>query len=144
MRGFGFILPVAAAGLALTTTVTHVQAQRVSQGSFRPAEVSVTGGFELLKQGDQKLLRLSRDFSTSTQAPDLFLTLGRSSTPLSNSKPPAYPLQKGSYTLIAPLKASQGAQTYAIPGSIDMSQYGSVIIWCRKFNATMAWAELTF
>jgi len=62
--------------------------------------------------------------------------------PLAGSKPPAYPLKPGTYTVLAPLKAPSGAQTYVLPASLDLATQKSVLIWCEQFNATMAWAPL--
>lgn len=114
----------------------------VKGGSFRAAEAPVRGAFTLEKRDNRQLLRLSDDFRTNDRAPDLKLTLGRSATPIAGSPAPAYPLKEGTYTVIAPLRASAGGQTYELPAGIDLSRYGSVIIWCEQFNATMAWAPL--
>jgi hypothetical protein len=88
------------------------------------------------------MLVLSSDFKTNDMAPDLKVIFSPSTTPLASTKAPAFPLKPGSYTILAPLKSSSGAQSYVIPASIDLSKQGSVLIWCQKFNATMAWAPL--
>jgi hypothetical protein len=75
-------------------------------------------------------------------APDLKVIFSPSTTPLASTKAPGFPLKPGSYTILASLKSSSGAQTYTIPDSIDLKAQGSVLIWCKKFNATMAWAPL--
>ncbi|HYX14670.1 MAG TPA: DM13 domain-containing protein, partial [Nostoc sp.] len=41
-----------------------------------------------------------------------------------------------------PLKKYSGAQTYSIPQSINLADYKSAAIWCRKFNATFGAANL--
>ncbi len=110
--------------------------------TFRRAEKPVSGGFTIKTKDGKTLLILSKDFKTSESAPDLKVVFSRSTTPLAMSKPPAYPLKPGSYTLLAPLKSSQGGQTYVIPPSIPLNQQGSVLIWCKQFNSTMAWAPL--
>lgn len=117
-------------------------AKQLHSGSFREAEKPVEGGFTIRREGQRTLLMLSEDFSTSRTAPDLKVTFGRAANPLSNSRPPAYPLQEGTYTVIAPLRAVSGAQTYELPADFDLADYGSLIIWCEQFNATMAWSPL--
>ena len=97
----------------------------MAKGSFRMAEKPVSGGFLI-----------------HSEAPDLKSVFSASTTPLASTKPPGYPLRPGSYTILAPLKTSMGGQSYTIPASIDLSKQGSVLIWCEKFNATMAWAPL--
>jgi hypothetical protein len=111
-------------------------------GTFRKAEAPVQGGFTIRRDGSRTLLVLSDDFSTKAEAPDLKLALGREANPIAGSRPPAYPLQEGSYTVIAPLKAASGGQIYELPAGFDLAGQGSVIIWCEQFNATMAWAPL--
>ncbi len=135
----------AAAALVLSgTTMLAAQAMEPQQqrGTFIKAEAPVSGGFVIRNEGGKRLLMLSRDFKTNDMAPDLKVAFSPSATPLAGSKPPAYPLKPGSYTVLAALKASKGGQTYVIPASIDLSKQKSVLIWCRQFNATMAWAPI--
>lgn len=114
----------------------------LARGSFRQAEAPVSGGFQIRTEAGRKVLVLSDDFRTNDKAPDLKVVFSRSANPLAASKPPAYPLQAGSYTILAPLKSPSGAQSYPIPASLDLGRQGSVLIWCRQFNATMAWSPL--
>ncbi|MCP9886464.1 DM13 domain-containing protein [Cyanobium sp. ATX 6A2] len=118
------------------------QAAETTTHTFRQAEKTVRGSVTVRRDGDRTLLVFSDDFRTSESAPDLKVAVSPSSTPLVGSKPPAYPLQEGSYTVIAPLRSASGAQTYVLPDSIDLNRQGSVLIWCEQFNATMAWAPL--
>ncbi|WP_255092790.1 DM13 domain-containing protein [Synechococcus sp. J7-Johnson] len=110
--------------------------------SFRKAEAPVSGSFMVKKEGGKQMLVLSSDFKTNDMAPDLKVIFSPSATPLVSTKAPGYPLKAGSYTILASLKSASGAQSYVIPASIDLSKQGSVLIWCKKFNATMAWAPL--
>lgn len=128
-------------GIAQATPVL-IAADPMLKGSFRQAEAPVSGSFVIRKEGGKQQLVLSSDFKTNPEAPDLKVVFSPSATPLAGSKPPAYALKPGSYTVLAPLKSAMGAQAYTIPASIDLSRQGSVLIWCQKFNATMAWAPL--
>jgi hypothetical protein len=112
------------------------------QGTFIKAEAPVSGSFVIKNEGGKKLLTLSKDFKTNDMAPDLKVIFSPSATPLASTKAPGYPLKPGSYTVLASLKSSQGGQTYVIPASLDLSKQKSVLIWCQKFNATMAWSPL--
>ena len=47
------------------------------------------------------------------------------------------------YLEIAPLQSFRGQQRYLIPEDIDLATYSSVAIWCRQFNVTFGYAELT-
>ncbi len=112
------------------------------QGPFQMAEAPVAGSFSIKKEGGRQVLSLSSDFKTNDKAPDLKVIFSPSKTPLATTKAPGFPLKPGSYTILASLKSSQGAQSYEIPASIDLKAQGSVLIWCKQFNATMAWAPL--
>lgn len=112
------------------------------EGTFRPAETPVRGGFRIRQAETKVILELTSDFKTNDLAPDLKIAFGSSRTPLATSTPPAYPLAEGTYTVLAPLQSPSGAQAYVIPRSIDLARQGSILIWCEKFNATMAWAPL--
>jgi hypothetical protein len=114
----------------------------MAKGSFRKAEAPVTGGFTISEEGGKKVLTLSSDFKTNDMAPDLKVIFSPSATPLAATKAPGFPLKPGSYTVLASLKSSKGAQSYVIPASIDLKAQKSVLIWCQKFNATMAWSPL--
>ncbi|MCU0529516.1 MAG: DM13 domain-containing protein [Cyanobium sp. Prado107] len=128
--------------LLQATTTMPSRAAETTTHTFRQAEKPVRGSVTVRRDGNRTLLVFSADFRTSESAPDLKVAVSPSSTPLAGSKPPAYPLKPGSYTVLAPLKSASGAQTYVVPASIDLSRQGSVLIWCEQFNATMAWAPL--
>lgn len=134
-------LPSKPTGSAASSTVKLIGAA-TTKGIFRPAETPVRGGFRIHQSGATVTLALTSDFKTNDLAPDLKIAFSPSRTPLAMSKPPAYPLEEGTYTVLAPLRATSGAQSYVIPSSIDLARQGSVLIWCERFNATMAWAPL--
>lgn len=137
-----------ARGLAVlalgASSVLAVQAAEMGahSGTFQKAEAPVSGSFMIKKEAGRQVLLLSSDFKTNDSAPDLKVAFSPSAKPLAMSKPPKYELKAGSYTVLAPLKSSKGAQRFVIPASIDLSKQKSVLIWCQKFNATMAWAPI--
>ncbi|MCP9797869.1 MULTISPECIES: DM13 domain-containing protein [Cyanophyceae] len=143
----GTVLPARSLGLPRAEPITPAlgavaQAMAKATGSFRKAEAPVSGGFTISQQGGKTVLTLSGDFKTNDMAPDLWVAFSPSATPLAMSKAPGFPLKPGTYTLLSKLKSSQGGQSYVIPASIDLKAQKSVLIWCQKFNATMAWAPL--
>ncbi len=42
------------------------------------------------------------------------------------------------------LKAFAGSQNYAVPDGVDLSRYGSVVIWCEQFEVLISPASLEF
>jgi hypothetical protein len=76
-----------------------------------------------------RIVRLE-DFST-TNGPDLFVTLHTGGNPERDT---------GEYLVLERLKGNQGNQNYSIPATVDLSQYRSVVIWCRTFDVTFGYA----
>ncbi|BAU12066.1 hypothetical protein LEP3755_25940 [Leptolyngbya sp. NIES-3755] len=114
----------------------------IATGSFVAGEHSTKGGVQIINQNGKRYLQLDRQFETSTSGPDLVVVLHRSANIIGETKPPAHALQQGSYVILAPLKQFNGAQTYEIPAEVNLNDYKSAAIWCRRFNATFGAATL--
>jgi Electron transfer DM13 len=54
----------------------------------------------------------------------------------------AYEVNISELAPFSPLKKFSGAQSYKIPNNINLADYKSAAIWCRKFNATFGAAKL--
>ena len=52
-----------------------------------------------------------------------------------------YDLMAG-YLDLGPLKGNRGNQNYEIPADVDLSEYGSVVIYCQPFHVIFATAPL--
>ena len=46
------------------------------------------------------------------------------------------------YVDLGRLKAFKGSQNYPIPAGVDLSRYGSVVIWCEQFGVLISPATL--
>jgi hypothetical protein len=42
------------------------------------------------------------------------------------------------------LRAFKGSQRYAVPNSVDLKKYASVVIWCEQFGVLISPADLAF
>ncbi len=111
-------------------------------GNFVSGEHPTQGTVRVVSQNGKTLIELDSTFKTSEMGPDLVVGLHRSSDVIGSTTPPAYPLEEGDYAVIAPLKKFSGAQSYEVPKTINVADYKSVVIWCRKFNATFGAANL--
>ncbi|MEK0181019.1 MAG: electron transfer protein with DM13 domain protein [Oscillatoriales cyanobacterium] len=125
-----------------TSPATAQVAKVLTSGTFVDGEHPTKGTARIVQKGNERILELDRAFQTSTSGPDLVVILHKSPDVIGSTVPPAYPLKKGDYVSIAPLKSYSGAQSYAIPASINSEDYASAAIWCRKFNATFGAATL--
>ncbi|WP_373540539.1 DM13 domain-containing protein [Chamaesiphon sp.] len=125
------------------TQTTPLQlAATVKSGTFVRAEQPTRGGASIVTQNGRSFLQLDAGFKTSSQGPDLVVALHRSRNVLGTTKAPNYALKGGDYIVLSRLKKYSGAQRYAIPANINLANYRSAVIWCRKFNATFGVASL--
>ncbi|MBE9030171.1 DM13 domain-containing protein [filamentous cyanobacterium LEGE 11480] len=114
----------------------------VRSGKFVDAEHPTKGTAKLVTKNNQHSLEFDQAFSASTSGPDLVVVLHRSADVVGETTPPAFPIKEGDYIEVAKLKSYSGKQSYTIPANIDVDDYKSVAIWCRKFNATFGAATL--
>ncbi len=116
----------------------------VSKATFSPVKVLVSGNFvdsehptkglaEVVTQNGKNYLRLSKAFR-SNEGPDVFVLLHREDSPKS--------YQKSDYVSLGRLKKLKGKQLYRIPSGVDITEFKSVVIWCKQFNATFGFAPI--
>jgi hypothetical protein len=130
-------------GLASVPGCATVKMPNANAIALQRAEQPViTGTLVVKNEGSKTLLVFSDDFKSNPKAPDLQVVLLKSPTPLKMLTPPHYPLKPGSYTQVATLKSYKGAQSYSLPDNVNIKDFGSVLIWCKRVNATQAWAPL--
>lgn len=68
--------------------------------------------------------------------PNLFVYLAENEDPLFPEDVSAKFLSLGK------LKSLTGDQTYAIPADVDLTAWGSVVVWCDTFKTTFAVATI--
>ena len=71
-----------------------------------------------------------------TNGPDLHVLL------VENPEPGSRADIMAGYLDLGPLKGNRGNQNYEIPADIDLSEYGSVVIYCQPFHVIFATAPL--
>jgi hypothetical protein len=132
-----------------TQTNTVVQLTKSKQSTattidtFVSGEHTTQGTVSISTKSGQSFLELDKSFKTSSSGPDLVVILHRSDNVIGSTKPPSYSLKKGDYVILGRLQKFSGAQSYTIPKNINLADYKSVVIWCRKFNATFGAAKLS-
>ncbi|MBW4507119.1 MAG: DM13 domain-containing protein [Scytonematopsis contorta HA4267-MV1] len=104
-------------------------------GNFQAGEHPTQGMVKIVTHNGRRYLEFDKSFKTD-MGPDLQVILYK------NEKPPVSGLKKEDYVRIASLQRINGTQRYAIPGNIQLANFKSVAVWCRKFNATFGFATL--
>ncbi len=88
------------------------------------------GKVEVVQAGDTRYLRF--DNVEIAAAPDMFVCLSDRTDG-----------QPGNFTDLGHLKATNGSFNYALPSGLDLSRFGSVVVWCRTFHVTVTYALLS-
>ncbi len=91
---------------------------------------TVTGGYRIVDQDGRQTLVLADDFSLD-KASDPYVVLS------------ADEMGSGAHTIrLGKLEKRKGASSFAIPAGTDLKQFTQVLIWSRKYDVTLAKAEL--
>lgn len=108
----------------------------VFEGSFKGVDKfhSGSGVASIVKDGDTAQVKLS-NFS-STAGPDLEVWL------VSVEPKRDGDVTKAKYLSLGKLKSTTGDQVYSIPPGTDLTQYKSVVIWCKAFSVLFSSAGL--
>lgn len=126
-----------AASASETTASTQIIAREtVASASFVTVEQDhpTQGKASIISENGQRYLVFDAAFTTA-QGPDVQIILHR------DSRIPVQ-VNEQDYITLAPLKSFDGQQRYALPNDLDLNQFKSVGIWCRKFNVTFGYAAL--
>ena len=117
---------ISAGSMGISSPVTMVQVIR--QGNFSGKG---SGGSAKLKI-ENNILRLetSADFISASSPPDLRLYLSNSSQNVNGA------------TEIATIGQRTGAQGWNVPGSVTVSQYKYIVIWCKQYSVYYGVADL--
>lgn len=114
---------------ALTFSIQASADEVVASGVFAGASNHVTtGSVSVVKTESGLRVVLGADFSFDG-APDPKVGFGKN----------------GSYdksSQLAHLQADAGEQSYAIPTSVNVSDYNEIYIWCEKFSVPLGVAAL--
>jgi len=84
----------------------------------------------------QDLVHLENDFEVGPGPKyHVYLVPEKNVTPMTN-------VEKTMFVDLGRLKAFKGSQNYAIPAGVNLSTYGSVVIWCEQFGVLISPAAL--
>jgi hypothetical protein len=109
----------------------------ILQGNFQDADSAHKGegSARIYQLTDNSHLLRFEDFEV-TNGPDLRVLLVKHENPSSRSN-----LDEG-YVELARLKGNVGDQNYEIPDNVDISEYHSVVIYCKPFHVLFSIASL--
>jgi hypothetical protein len=107
------------------------------EGSFVDRSHPGSGLAKVLNDGtEQRFLRFE-DFETDN-GPDLFVYLTRADAAADAD---AFGVD-GDFVDLGRLKGNVGEQNYEIPIEVDLSQFDTVVVWCKRFSVAFTAADL--
>ena len=136
-------LPSATATATATpsASVEQTETETVARGEFLSHEHATSGDVRLLRLADGSYVVRLEDFETSN-GPDLRVWL--SDAPVKEGEDGWHLFDDDAYDHVSlgGLKGNKGDQNYRVPGDVDPGDFGSVTIWCDRFNVSFGAAEL--
>lgn len=131
-----------AAEMTLNSSIVRAESsQQIAQnqsvlasGRFVTVEQDhpTNGTARIVRENGTNYLEFDGAFTTA-QGPDVTVLLHRKNTV-------GVKLNEADYITLASLKSFNGAQRYELPESVNINDYQSVVIWCRKFNVSFGYA----
>jgi hypothetical protein len=107
---------------------TPVMVQVIRKGNFSGS--GSTGTAKLKIENGSLKLQTSADFRVSGGAPDLRIYLTNNSNNVNSALE------------VASLNQRSGAQSWNLPGSVTITQYRYVLVWCKQFGGSYGVADL--
>ena len=108
----------------------------VAKGTFHGVAHDTEGEATLYRLPDGKRVLRFTGFTTSN-GPDVQVYLGKAAD-ASDSET----VTKAGFFHVGALKGTEGDQNYELPADLNLDEYRSVTIWCRRFGVNFATAPL--
>ncbi|WP_327309335.1 DM13 domain-containing protein [Streptomyces sp. NBC_01298] len=112
----------------------------LAQGTLISHEHDTTGTVKLIRLPDGSHTLRLENLDTSN-GPDLRVWL--TDAPVKEGTAGWRVFDDGKYVSLGKLKGNKGDQNYALPADVNPSDYGSVTIWCDRFDVSFGAAALT-
>ncbi|MEV0634961.1 DM13 domain-containing protein [Streptomyces sp. NPDC050619] len=111
----------------------------LASGELISHEHATSGTVKLVRLADGSHVVRLENLDTSN-GPDLRVWL--TDAPVKQGKAGWQVFDDGKYVSLGKLKGNKGSQNYVLPTDVDPSGYGSVSIWCDRFDVSFGAAEL--
>ncbi len=120
-----------------TAPLKSREPEALSGGSFHGVAHETMGSATLYRLSNGKRVLRFEGFTTSN-GPDVQVYLGKAPDASDNET-----VTKAGFFHVGALKGTEGDQNYELPDDLNLDEYHSVTIWCRRFGVNFATAPLT-
>jgi len=126
----------AVATSGVTTPAAAAAPMTLASGSFHSNAHDTRGMASVIDLGDgRRVLRLT-NFATSN-GPDVRIYLVAAADVQDNAT-----VKTAGFVELGPMKGNIGDQNYDIPATVDLANYRTVTIWCKRFSVNFGSAPL--
>lgn len=112
------------------------KAQAVYVGNFHEVAHPAKGTATVYKLPDGKHILSFTDFEVSN-GPDVVVYLSSLEDANDNDT-----VKNSKFITLGSIKGNIGDQNYELPDDLDLNEYNSVVIWCKRFGVNFAVAPL--
>ncbi|MEM6457742.1 MAG: DM13 domain-containing protein [Acidobacteriota bacterium] len=119
------------------STGAALAADALAHGSWTKKSFKIAGTWKIVDEGGTRYVELDAAFKTK-KAPDLKLFLHPLPLSAVNGKNAA----SNGAVLIHQLDSHKGAQRYALPADVDLSQFRTLLVHCEKYSKLWGGAPL--
>jgi hypothetical protein len=109
----------------------------LSTGSFHGVAHETMGTATVHRLADGKRILRFTSFTTSN-GPDVQVYLGKAPDASDNET-----VTQAGFFHVGALKGTEGDQNYELPDDLNLEEYHSVTVWCRRFGVNFATAPLS-
>ncbi len=120
-----------------TAPLKSREPEALSAGNFHGVAHETMGTATVYRLADGKRVLRFTSFTTSN-GPDVQVYLGKASDASDNET-----VTKAGFFHVGALKGTEGDQNYELPDDLNLDEYHSVTIWCRRFGVNFATAPLS-
>ena len=121
---------------AAPTIQRITMAELAQSGNFKNVTYGVKGSWSIVKENGHTVLRFSDDFNTKN-GPDLKLFLSPNKVENLTGK-----TALNQAVRLSVLKSNKGGQDYVIPVTIDITEFGSILIHREAFSVLWGGANI--
>lgn len=125
-------------GCLLAFAGAQAQDAVVARGNFADVNDRLKGaGMVTIARNGAGVRVLSFEQFAVNKGPDLKVWLSAAPAPTADAD-----IIDNEFVALGVLKSNTGDQSYEIAADVDLSKYGSVVIWCQQFNKLFSAAPL--
>lgn len=133
---FTNFLMLALMSFAFLAVSAPASAEVVDGGTFTKKKYAISGGWEIIKEGGQTIIRFDNSFKTK-QGPDLKVFLSKKSISEVNGRNATQ-----DSVMISVLSANSGTQDYVLPADINIEDFSTILIHCEAYSVLWGGAAI--